>query len=101
MSMSNKIPEGLKDSEYEKGNLGVHPPIPYIPPTDLLQTKENTDTLKLKHPDRTVFSMTIFTKGNPEDYLQHIITVLCLITQKRLDGAQLKSWKGSLKSQKP
>jgi hypothetical protein len=87
MSASTKVPEGLKDSECEKGNLGVCPPIPYVPPTDLLQTKENTDTLKLKLPDGTVFSMTFFAKGNPEDYLQHLIAVLRLITQKGLDAA--------------
>jgi hypothetical protein len=34
--------------------------------------------------DGTVFFMSIFTKGSPEDYLQHIITVLRLIDQKGL-----------------
>ncbi len=28
--------------------------------------------------------MSIFPKGSPEDYLQHIIAVLCLIDQKGL-----------------
>ncbi len=59
----------MKDSECKKGNLGVHPPIPYVPPTDLLKTKESTDTLKLKLPNLTVLSMTIFAKGNLKDYL--------------------------------
>ncbi len=54
---------------------------------DLLQTMENTDTLKLKLPDRKIFSMMIFAKGNLEDYLQHLIVVLHLITQKGLDAA--------------
>jgi hypothetical protein len=87
MSASKKVPEGLKDSECKKGNLGVRPPIPYVPLTDLLLSKESTDTLKLKLPNGTVFSMTIFVKGNPEDYLQHLIAVLCLITEKGLDAA--------------
>ncbi len=82
MSASNKIPEGLKDSKCKKGNLGVCPPIPYVPPMDLLQTKENMDTLKLKLPYGTVFSMMIFANGNPEDYLQYLIAVLHLINQK-------------------
>jgi hypothetical protein len=60
---------------------------------DLLQTKENMDTLKMKLSDRTVFSMTIFTKGNPEDYLQHLIAVLHLIIQKRLNAACTNSAK--------
>ena len=59
MSASSKVPEGLKDSECEKGNLGARPPIPYVPPTDLLQAKENSDSIKLKLPDGTVISMTI------------------------------------------
>ncbi len=85
MSTSSKVPEGLKDSECKKGKLGAHPPIPYIPPTDLLQAKENSDSIKLKLPDGTVISMTIFAKGNPEEYLQHAIAVLRLINQTGLD----------------
>ena len=68
MSTFTKVPEGLKDSECEKGTLGVRPPIRYVPPMDLLQTKENTDTLKVKLSDGTVFTMSIFAKGNQEDY---------------------------------
>jgi hypothetical protein len=85
MSTANKAPEGLKDAECEKGNLGVCPPIPYVPPADLLQTKENTDTIKLKLLDGTVFSMMIFAKGNLKECLQHVIAILCLINQKGLD----------------
>ncbi len=65
MSATSKAPEGLKDSECEKGNLGIRPPNPYVPPTDLLQTKENSDTLKVKLPDGMVFTMRIFVQGNP------------------------------------
>ncbi len=105
MSASTKAPEGLKDSECKKGNLGVCPPIPYVPPTDLLQTKENADTLKLKLPNGTVFSMTIIAKANPDDYLQHLIVVQCLIVQKGLDAAckkaatELEKAKKSLEAQ--
>ncbi len=38
--------------------------------------------LKVTLADETVFSMGIFAKGSPEDYLQHIIAVLRLIDQK-------------------
>jgi hypothetical protein len=82
MSASLKTPEGLKDFECEKGHLGNRPPVPYVPPTDLLQTKDSSKTLKVKLADGTVFSMSIFAKGTPEDYLQHIIAVLRLIDQK-------------------
>ncbi len=84
MSESSKASDGLKDSEC-KGSWGVRPPIPYVPPTDLLQTKESSDNLKVKLPNGTVFTMTIFAKGNPEDYLSHVQAVLRLINQKGLD----------------
>jgi hypothetical protein len=98
VSASSKVPEGLKDSECEKGNLGARPPIPYVPPTDLLQAKENSDSIKLKLPDGTVISMTIFAKGNPEEYLQHVIAVLRLINQKGLDTKCRESAKELLKT---
>ena len=85
MSSSSMAPKGLKDYECKKGHLGNHPPIPYIPPTDLLQAKDNTEMLKVKLPDASVFSMTIFAKGSPEDYLQHVIVILRLTNQKGLD----------------
>ncbi len=84
MSASSKAPEGLKDSECEKGHLGNRPPVPYVSPTDLLQTKDSGEVLKVKLSDGTVFSMGIYAKGTPEDYLQHIIAVLRLIDQKGL-----------------
>jgi hypothetical protein len=82
MSASSKMPEGLKDSECEKGHLGNCPPVPYIAPTDLLQKKDSSETLKIKLANGSVFIMSIFPKGSPKDYLQHIIAVLCLIDQK-------------------
>ncbi len=84
MSASSKTPEGLKDSECEKGHLGNCPPVSYVPPTDLLQTKDSSETLKVKLADGTVFSMSIFAKGSLEDYLQHVIAVLRLVDQKGL-----------------
>ena len=62
--MSNKVTEGLKDSECKKGILGACPPIPYVPPTDLLQAKENSDSIKLKLPDGTCL---LYTSPSPRD----------------------------------
>ena len=45
---------------------------------DLLQTKENTDTLKVKLYNGMVFTMSIFAKGNPEDYLSHMWSYILL-----------------------
>ena len=55
------------------------------PPTDLLAGKENSETIKVKLPNGTFFTMGIFVQGNPEEYLARIIAVLCLINQKELD----------------
>jgi hypothetical protein len=85
MSASSKAPKGLKDSKCKKRNLGVRLPIPYVPPINLLQTKESSDNIKLKLPNGTVFTMSIFAKGNPEDNLLHVQAVLRLINQKGLD----------------
>ena len=84
MSASLKSPEGLKDSKCKKGAVNHRPPISYVPPTDLLAAKENSETLKVKLPDGTVLTMSIFSSGNPKEYLAHVIAVLRLITQKGL-----------------
>ncbi len=80
--------------------MGAHPPIPHVPPTDLLQARENSDSIKLKLPDGTVISMMIFAKGNPEEYLQHIIAVLHLINQKGLDTKCREAGKELVKTSK-
>jgi hypothetical protein len=54
-------PQGLKDLECKKGKLSSWPPIPYVPPMDLVNTKEAPETLKIKLPDGTVFNMSIFS----------------------------------------
>ncbi len=44
--------------------------------------------------------MTIFEKGNPEEYLQHIIAVLRLINQKGLDAKCRDAGKELVKTSK-
>jgi hypothetical protein len=80
-----KGPKGLKDLECKKGQLSSWPPIPYVPPTDLITTKEAPESLKIKLPNGTVFNMSIFAQGNTEEYLAHIAVVLRLINQTGLD----------------
>jgi hypothetical protein len=63
-----KNPEGLKDSECKKGQLSSWPPIPYMPPTHLLVTKESSKNSMIKLPNGTVFAMTIFSQGNTEEF---------------------------------
>ena len=67
MSASLKSRKGLKDSKCEKGVLMHCPSIPYVPPTDLLVTKENSESLKVKLPDGTVLTMSIYSSRNPKE----------------------------------
>jgi hypothetical protein len=85
MSTTLKTPEGLKDSKCKKGQLSNWPPILYVPPTDLVTTMEAPENLKIKLPNGTVFNMSIFSRGNTEEYLEHIVAGLPLINQKELD----------------
>ena len=84
MSVPLKSPEGLKDSECEKGNLSHRPPIPYVPPTDLLPAIDKIETIKIKVADGSTVNMKIFSIGSPEEYLGHIVAVLGLIDRKGL-----------------
>jgi hypothetical protein len=42
--------------------------------------------------------MTIFVKGNPKEYLQHIIAILCLINQKGQDAKCREAGKELIKT---
>ncbi len=79
MSTTLKTLEGPKDSKCKKGQMSSWPPVPYIPPTDLVTTKEVKETLKIKLPKGTVFNISIFSQGNNKEYLAHVATVLRLI----------------------
>ncbi len=85
MSVPLKSPEGLKDSECKKGNLSHRPPIPYVPPTELLQaTTSKIETIKFKVAVGSTINMKVFLVGSPEEYLSHIVAVLHLIDRKGL-----------------
>jgi hypothetical protein len=75
----------LKDSKCKKGQLSSQLPILYIPPMDLITTKEELQSLKIKLPEVFVFNMSIYTLGNTKEYLAHIVAVLRIIKQKGMD----------------
>jgi hypothetical protein len=79
-----KSPEGLKDLECKKEQLSSQPPTPYVPPMDLVTTKEALESHKIKIPNGFVFNMPIFSQGNTKEYLVHVVVVLQLISQKGL-----------------
>ncbi len=84
MSTSLKSPDGLKDTECEKGQLSHRPPIPYVPVLDIITPKEDPQVFKIKLPNASHLSMPIYSRGNNEEYLTHIVAVLQLIEQKGL-----------------
>jgi hypothetical protein len=84
MSTSLKSPDGLKDAECEKGQLSHQPPILYVPVVDIVMPKEEPQIFKIKLPDASHLSMPIYSRGNNEEYLVHIVAVLRVIKQKGL-----------------
>ncbi len=84
MSTSLKSPDGLKDGECEKGQLSYRPPIPYIPVVDVVTPKEEPQLYKVKLSDASHLSIPIYSRGNNEEYLAHVVAVLCIIKQKGL-----------------
>jgi hypothetical protein len=83
---SLKSPDRLKDAECEKGQLSHRPPIPYVyvPVVDIVTPKEEPQLFKVKLPDASHLSIPIYSRGNNEEYLAHIVAVLCIIKQKGL-----------------
>ena len=84
MSTSLKSPDGLKDAECKKGQLSHWLPIPYVPVVDIITPKEECQHYKVKLPDVSHISMPIYSHGNNEEYLAHIVAVLQIIDQKGL-----------------
>ncbi len=73
MSTSLKSPDGLKDAECKKWQLSHRPPIPYAPVVDIVTPKEDKQVFKIKLPDVSHLSMLIYSHGNNEEYLVHIV----------------------------
>ncbi len=76
MSTSLKSPDGLKDGECEKGQLSHRPPVPYVPVVDIVTLKEDPQVFKIKLPNASHLSVPIYSCGNNEEYLAHIVAVL-------------------------
>jgi hypothetical protein len=84
MSTNLNSTDMLKDAECEKGQLSQWPPIPYVPVVDVVTPKEDPAVLKVKLPDDSHISVPIFSHGNNEEYIAHIVAVLRIIKQKGL-----------------
>jgi hypothetical protein len=84
MSTTLKSPDRLKNAECKKGQLSNRLPFPYVPEVDILTPKEEPQSLKVKLPDKSHLNMPIYSRGNTEEYLMHIVAVLQIIDQKGL-----------------
>jgi hypothetical protein len=84
MSTSLKSPDGLKDAECKNEQLSHQLPILYVPVVDIVMPKEEPQVFKIKLPDTSHLSMPVYSRGNNEEYLVHIVTVLQVIEQKGL-----------------
>jgi hypothetical protein len=80
---STKSTESLKDSECEKGQLAIWPPISFVPPSDLHSSTES-EIIKVKLPDGTTVSVKAFSSGNNEENILHWAAILRLFDQKGL-----------------
>jgi hypothetical protein len=86
MRTTLKTPNRLEDAECKKGQLINWPPIPYVPVVDIVMPKEDPKVFKVKLPDDSHISMPIYSRGNNKEYLTHIVAVLHVIKQRRLDS---------------
>jgi hypothetical protein len=104
MSTNLKSPNMLKDAEWEKGQLFQWPPIPYVPVVDVVTPKEEPTMLKVKLPNDSHISVPIFSRGNNEEYIRHIVAVLRIMDQKgllkkcRVFAKAVGKWQEALKN---
>jgi hypothetical protein len=100
MSTTLKTPDRLKDAECKKGQLSNRPPILYAPVVDIVTPKEDPQVFKVKLPDDSHINMHIYSHRNNEEYLTHIVAVLCIIKQRGLDSRCRKLEKAVLRQSK-
>ncbi len=104
MSTNLKSTDMLKDTECEKGQLSQWLPIPYVPVVDVVTPKEDPAVLKVKLPNDSHISIPIFSHGNNEEYIEHIVAVLRIIEQKglrkkcRVYAKAVAKWQEALKN---
>jgi hypothetical protein len=75
-------------------------PIPFVAETDIVTPKEEPQVLKVKLPDNTHINMHIYSCRNTKEYLMHIVAVLHIIKQKRLNTRCRKLEKAVLRQSK-
>ena len=85
MSDQKTVPKGLRENEVERSYFKKLL-IPYIPVDDKIgeTVKSKAQTLKVKIDDKTAVDASVWTGGNPEGVLIHIISAMGYIERSRL-----------------
>ena len=89
MSDQKTVPKGLRSQEVERGNCKP-PPVPYIPVEDEVGDKVNKSenrTFKVKIDDKTNVNASVWTGGNSEQFLIHVISAMGYIERCKLFSA--------------
>ena len=94
MLTSKSSPEGLKPQECEWSS-GSKPPISYIP-TAMDTTKVIN---KIKVSNKMTLSVTVFDEGSPEQFLNHVQTLMEIISQRGLDTDYEEACKADKKAE--
>ena len=85
MSNQKTVPKGLCKHEVEQGHT-KKPPISYIPVEDKIGDKVKSDpcTFKVKVDDKTTVNAGVWTGGNPEGFVIHVISAMNYIERSKL-----------------
>ena len=96
MSTNKSTPEGLKPQECKRSSGRNKPPIFYI-----LAAMDTPKVInKIKVSDKMTLSITVFNKGSPEQFLNHVQTSLEIISQRGLDMDYQEACKADLEAEK-
>ena len=89
MSDQKTVPKGLRENKGECSNF-KKVPIPYISVDDENdeKVKSKARTFKVKIDDKTTVNASVWTGGNPEGFLIHVISAIGYIERSKL----LKKW---------
>ena len=85
MSDQKTVIKGLCENEVEQGNF-KKPPILYIPVEDKIgdKVKSKVWTFKVKIDKKTTVNASVWTGGNPEGFLIHVISAMNYIKRSKL-----------------
>ena len=80
--MSSSLPSDLKDSEAERRNTYLRPPIPFVPVKESLEHSSKPKSMKIEVEAGLQMSYPIWSGGTPEALLCHIQSAYGAIEKK-------------------